>query len=129
MSSSSNSYSDLLAGKAFKHSKMGEEHAFPALVNDEGFNQKIDSILAQLKTLNEINLKLDRVTANVKALDGKVQSLSVEFQQIKDKQLMQDKKINALEESTQFNDNRLETIQANITKVEEDSPGLVWSRV
>ncbi|XP_078375810.1 uncharacterized protein LOC144659258 [Oculina patagonica] len=58
----------------------------------------------------------DGVIANVKALEEKVNHLSVDLQEIKDAQAKHGEKIKALEESSQFNDDRLNTAEANIEK-------------
>ena len=88
---------------------------------ESDFNNKIDSILKKLNKLEDIDSKLDGVIANVKALEVKVNHLSVDLQQIKDTQVKHDEKINGLEESSQFNDERLCTAEANIAKAEEVS--------
>ncbi len=80
------------------------------------FSDKIDCILAKLNKLEDIDTKLDGVIANVKALEEKVNHLRVDLQKIKDAQVKHDEKIKALEESSQFNDEKLKTAEANIER-------------
>ena len=83
---------------------------------ESDFYEKIDCILKKRSKLEDIDSKLDDVIANVKALEVKVNHLNVDLQQIKDTQVKHDEKINALEESSQFNDERLSIAEANIVK-------------
>lgn len=81
----------------------------------------MDFILVKLNKLEEIDAKLDGDTKNVKCLEVKLKSLTVELQKTNDTQAMQESNINHIEQSAQFNDNRLDTAEANIAKVKQDS--------
>ena len=125
-SSSSSSPRSPLEKKVKDSGEMAKENLHAEVFHEANgaesdFNNKIDSILKKLSKLEDIDTKLDGVIANVKALEVKVNHLSVDLQQIKDTQVKHDEKINALEVSSQFNDERLSTAEANIAKAEEVS--------
>lgn len=97
---------------------MDEENLHAELLHtangaESNFNEKIDCILVKLNKpskLEDIDSKLDGLIANVKVWEEKVNH----FKLIKDTQVKHDDKIKELEESSQFNDEILNTVEENI---------------
>ena len=72
-----------------------------------------------LTPINNIHFFI--IIINVKALEVKVDHLSISLQQIKDTQVRHGKKTKALKDSSQFNEERLSTAEVNIVKTKHVS--------